>query len=209
MPFLSYTPTATRLVTLSESDGSERLKAATTNVSLEQLADGIKWLDDSKLDVAVDPRSVTRVQQAFFSTDDATKWSINQYGDAIQELTHTTAYASSPLLLPHGAVLTSVSVRVVAETGHGALPATMPAIHLIRHASPAHTSLGSASDSSGTPGAYESTHNITISGLSVTVDRTLYRYSVRLSGEAGANFVAGLQAFTVSCTYTIGSYDSD
>jgi hypothetical protein len=51
MAFVTYTPPAggTRLVTLSEADGSERLKAATTNVSLEQLARGVIWLDSNLL----------------------------------------------------------------------------------------------------------------------------------------------------------------
>lgn len=47
MSFVTYTPTPTRLVTLTEADGSEPLEAATTNISLEQMADGILWLDQN------------------------------------------------------------------------------------------------------------------------------------------------------------------
>jgi hypothetical protein len=53
MAFPAYTPTPTRLVTLSRADGSEKLRASTTNVSLEQLADGIAWLDQSKQETFV------------------------------------------------------------------------------------------------------------------------------------------------------------
>jgi hypothetical protein len=49
MAFPAYTPTPTRLVTRSRADGSEKLRASTTNVSLEQLADGIQWLDENRL----------------------------------------------------------------------------------------------------------------------------------------------------------------
>lgn len=46
MPFEDYTPTSTQLVTLSEADDDEPLEASTTNVSLEQLADGIVYVDN-------------------------------------------------------------------------------------------------------------------------------------------------------------------
>jgi hypothetical protein len=46
MPFGDYTPTPTQLITLSEADDEEDLAAATTNVSLEQLADAIAYLQD-------------------------------------------------------------------------------------------------------------------------------------------------------------------
>lgn len=44
MAFPPYTPTPTKLVTLARADGSELLSAATTNVSLEQLADAIAYI---------------------------------------------------------------------------------------------------------------------------------------------------------------------
>ncbi len=44
MSFPTYTPTPTEPGDLVEADGSEPLQAATTNVSLEQLADWIAWL---------------------------------------------------------------------------------------------------------------------------------------------------------------------
>lgn len=46
MPFADYTPSPVQLVTLSEADGSEPLGAGTTNVSLEQLADGVQYLNE-------------------------------------------------------------------------------------------------------------------------------------------------------------------
>lgn len=187
----------------------ELVRAEDIQEAVQALLNQDKSLEDHKLDAAAPSRSVTRIQQSFFSSDDLASWAINEYGDAVQALSTTTQHASCPLLLPHGAVLTSVSVAVLPSGGHGALPATMPVLHVIRHASPAHTSLGNASDSSADVSAYEATHSITVSGLSVTVDRTLHRHSVRLTGEAGANFAAGLTAYSVTCVYTIESYDSD
>lgn len=208
MGFPAYTPSPVRLVTLSEADGDENLSSATTNVSLEQLADGIKYLDDT-LVAATTSRSITRVQTSMFTASDASVWHIDQYGDADQLTNDIVESTTCPLPLPHGVVLTAVSVRVMGATGHAGLPGTMPTIHVIRHVMPAHTSLGTASDTSASVGAYEDVHSITVSGLNVTIDRTLYRYSVRLHGETGANFVLGLKAFAAICTYTITSYDSD
>lgn len=46
MPFPAYTPTPTQLVTLNEADDAEDPSAARTNVSLEQLADAIAYVQD-------------------------------------------------------------------------------------------------------------------------------------------------------------------
>ncbi len=46
MSFVAYTPTPVEPGDLSEADDQEPLAAATTNVSLEQLADWITWLKD-------------------------------------------------------------------------------------------------------------------------------------------------------------------
>ncbi len=46
MAFITYTPIAAKLGDLTYGDGNQLLTAATTNVSLEQLADGVKWLND-------------------------------------------------------------------------------------------------------------------------------------------------------------------
>lgn len=43
MAFIGYTPTPTKLVTLTYGDGNQTLSAATTNVSLEQLADAVAY----------------------------------------------------------------------------------------------------------------------------------------------------------------------
>lgn len=44
MSFVTYNPTAVRFESLSEADDQEQLSAATTNVSLEQIADGLLWV---------------------------------------------------------------------------------------------------------------------------------------------------------------------
>lgn len=155
-------------------------------------------------------RSITRIQPYFFVTEAPTVWTANFWGEAEQLLDNSTDPASCPIRVPHGAVLTAVSVRVAAVGGHGGLPGTMPRIFVTRHNDTgAHTSLGNQIDTSASTGTYQTAHDITLSGLSETIDRTLYRYSARLTGEAGANFIAGLRAVYVSCTYTITAYDED
>lgn len=212
---MSLTPALTGTATALPLPNTAPTPAAGELVRAEDIQEAVQALLnqdrslEAHLSAAVASRSVTRVQQAFFASTDLSVWTVNQYGDAEQQTNDTLNYATCPLLLPHGATLTQVYVRVLPSAGHGGLPGTMPVVSVIRHAMPAHTSLGSATDNSANVGAYEAVHNISVSGLSVSVDRSLYRYSVRLAGESGANFVAGMQAFAVVCTYTITSYDSD
>ncbi len=47
MAFITYTPTPVKLAGLTYADGNQGLAASTTNVSLEQLADAIAWLNDA------------------------------------------------------------------------------------------------------------------------------------------------------------------
>jgi hypothetical protein len=74
----------------------------------------------------------------------------------------------------------------------------MPGITLYRKpVSSAAVSLGSQSDLSANPAAYQTIHPITLSGLNVTVDRTANKYVVGFSSEGdigSSNAVLGLKA---------------
>ncbi|WP_438015007.1 hypothetical protein WMF18_29520 [Sorangium sp. So ce315] len=97
---------------------------------------------------------------------------------------------------PHGSTLTSVSIAVQPNT-HGSLPAVMPKLRVMRTSSNEITlqTVGSvATDASGSVGAYNSIHPITVTGLSEVIDRNQYNYFVKLEGEASTNSMTGLQA---------------
>ncbi|WP_434048056.1 MULTISPECIES: hypothetical protein [Sorangium] len=97
---------------------------------------------------------------------------------------------------PDGSTLTSVSI-VVQPNAHGSLPTVMPKLRVMRTSSNEITlqTVGSvATDASGSTGAYNSIHPITVSGLSEAVDRSQYNYFVKLEGEASTNSMTGLQA---------------
>jgi len=94
----------------------------------------------------------------------------------------------------YGVEITDVLARVHGDGGgvgtHGALPATMPAVTLFELDSTSGTgtvnNLGSQSDVSANVAAYETIHDITLTGLNaVAGDES--SYLVRLAGEAGAN----------------------
>ncbi|WP_437591483.1 hypothetical protein [Sorangium sp. So ce1000] len=147
-------------------------------------------------------RSVTRrTRSAPFG---ATNFSVD--ADSFVTQTSTSASAVSwELDVPHGATLTSVTIRVQPNT-HGSLPATMPQIRVLRTSSNEITGqiVGSVTaDSSGSVGAYNAAHSITISGLSEVIDRSQYNYYVKLEGEASTNSMTGLQAGTPKWTTTM------
>jgi hypothetical protein len=104
------------------------------------------------------------------------------------------------LPLPKGAVtITGVVVAVDgngAGASHSALPATMPTVELIRQplggGAPVSVS-GPQVDTSGTFGAYDTAHVISIGAIGHTIvaDNAYY---LKITGEAGANSVAGALA---------------
>ncbi len=95
---------------------------------------------------------------------------------------------------PRKGTLTQVVLRVQgswASAVHGALPTSMPAFKVWRVDinTGAKTQVGStATDASGTVGAYEAAHDITLSGLSESLEGRLYFIEVR--GEDDTNALA-------------------
>lgn len=99
--------------------------------------------------------------------------------------------------LPHGSVLTALSVQLKAAGAHVGLPAVMPSLALLRISLVDFTSgwstQGTQSDTSASVAIYQTLHSLTISGLSITVDRGQYAYYARLIGESGTNALNSLE----------------
>jgi hypothetical protein len=154
-------------------------------------------------------RVITRIQDTFGGFSSAS-WSRNSNGLWVQ-LTANTDEVLFPLNnLIDGASLTSVIVRVDGDLAgggsHGGLPATMPRLTVYRRDDGASlTQLGQATDSSSSVGAYDAAHEITVSGLTDTIDEAK-PYFASLRGESGANSIAAAFALIhLRATFTTTS----
>lgn len=111
--------------------------------------------------------------------------------------------------LPHNNVLSTLSLRWIGATGHSAFPGgapVMPSITLYRiDQDGTQTSIATVSDTSASAGAYEAAHSITLSSITHTIDRTLYRYVLEVAGETGANFISGGKALGLIATVAMTS----
>ena len=111
--------------------------------------------------------------------------------------------------LPHDNALATLVVRFQGASGHGAFPGgapgVMPTMTLRAVDADGETTLGTATDTSGTAGAYEAAHAITMSSISHVIDRELYRYVLTITAETGANFVANGKVLGLYCDVGITS----
>jgi hypothetical protein len=99
--------------------------------------------------------------------------------------------------MPHGSTLTALTAYLRGASGHAGLPAVMPSLALLRISNvdftAAWSTLGTQTDTSGNTTAYQAIHPVTISSLSVVVDRGLYSYYARVIGESSTNALNGLE----------------
>lgn len=107
--------------------------------------------------------------------------------------------------LQQGMSIRGMAGDIVGKNGHGALPATMPTVRLLKFArsigtaaatyiasGPAMTVVDTQSDLSANVAAYEVVHVVTKTLASPeVVDLANWNYFLQLNGEYGANFVAG------------------
>jgi hypothetical protein len=115
-----------------------------------------------------------------------------------------------PVIAPDGATITSVTVWYTGALGHAGLPAGMPTLSLrtVVLSTGAIAAIGTQSDTSGTTGALETYHAITLSGLSHVVERGTTVSFLRLLTESGANSVSGATISPVGLiTMTLASID--
>lgn len=120
-----------------------------------------------------------------------------------------------PIAVPPGDTLINVFVAMNGENGHGALPATMPIARIVRaDVEGTLTTLATRTDQSGSTGAYEAPHFILLQSGSLdsgsmpilATDEPLY---VIVSGETGANSIAGLEIGSITGNVTARSYRTD
>jgi hypothetical protein len=124
-------------------------------------------------------------------------------------------YLDVPLDLPDGCTLNFVHVYLAGATGlrtHSSLPGVMPKMRVFRikaltDVSDTMSSL--TTDPSASVATYDAVHAVpvTVNAFQV-IDRTLYRYFVRVQGEASTNAVASaLRLVGVAIEATITAQD--
>jgi hypothetical protein len=112
----------------------------------------------------------------------------------------------SGLDLPHGQVITEISVRLD-PANVGALPGTMPAIAITKfnRATGATTTFGTGTDTSASSVIYSALHDMTISGMSETIDRSTYHYYLGVVGSSGATPANDINMIGATATITCTS----
>lgn len=156
--------------------------------------------------LAYTSRSVTRVLPILLGEYDNTRAAFTS-GDYFTSTSTTTSTVTLPLVgLPNGATLNTVTVKFKGAAAHGGAPGTMPTLKVNRRGITAgsFTQLGTTTtDTYGSAGAYETTHDISVASIAHTIDRTANTYQLVFTFEGGANAVLGASLFAISATCTI------
>ncbi len=114
--------------------------------------------------------------------------------------------------LPDGCVVNEFHAILDGAPAHGALPGAMPSVALVKTDFTSGsvlvpTIVSTQTDTSASVAAYELAHTVSKTGLTETVTRSTHRYFIAITGEGGANFVAGLAVYAVKVVYTIAAMD--
>ena len=108
---------------------------------------------------------------------------------------NSTDQLMQPLSAGHGEIVTEVRIWVVgAETTRPAAPLSFEILVVNLSTGATTTTLGPFTDAAangGAAGQYGGVHAISSGAISITVDRTQYRYLVVVSGESGSGSTSG------------------
>ena len=126
-------------------------------------------------------------------------------GGIYQALVSTSADLMFQVDLPHGAVITSVTATIDPAGGHGGvMPNSTPSLTLLRidDTGTSNTLIG-VGDPTTPAASYEGLHSFSATlGTPHVVDRTVNRYAIRVTNEAGANAVSGLRLICLKITWS-------
>ena len=181
------------------------VSASTFNIPLEALADRTAWLKARLLGERNVP--LVSVFSSGFAFTVAGGPGSNAYGYA--QSSTTTPLVTIPIHIPQPGTaeikIIQARVRYRAATGHGALPAIKPAIHVDAQGASggAIVQLGLVFDAPADVTAYESASG---RDLILTLNNTLTTsdsYYLTFQGESGANSLTGLLLTLVSVTYDL------
>lgn len=152
-------------------------------------------------------QSQTRWDNMVFGEYDAARFTIdNLEGAAITTSTSQGYFYFKLNDLPHGNVLTSVSVYFTGPPTNAAEPAQLPRLEVYKRAltTGTATQIGSTTtDTYGSSAAYKAKHLITVGSLSETIDRTANVYYGYFRSESGANAAIDARVEHVGVVATI------
>lgn len=178
--------------------------SGTLRAVVQYIADHLASLTSSLDAVKIPLINVTRMLAVPPFGSLSTHWSFDQDGDLI-DLDASGSLLVYPLDLPHGQSLSSVSVTILPNSGHSALPQFPPQALLLRKNVATNTvsTLSFKVDAPANPAAYELIHAVTTPLIAHTIDRTAYRYYLRFSGENGSNALSG--GLILGASYTVAA----
>lgn len=125
-------------------------------------------------------------------------WTQNDVGGAGREL-----YWSVPHM-PASVLLKEVRVQIIGDS-HSSLPAQQPTLKVFEAnlSGGSVSALGTLQDTAASVGAYETLHNLEITGLSKDLSDTTKKYIIELEGEYSTNAVQfGLYVLAVEIVTT-------
>jgi hypothetical protein len=130
-------------------------------------------------------------------------WTAILGGTRFQQVAGSSSAVGWIFYVPAGSVITSVSVYVDPNSGHGALPATMPMLQLMEldPATSGSVQIDATSDTTAVIATYEAPHTITSPVLNYTVSAARLILA-RVYGEYGANSVGDGLFYPPVLTYT-------
>lgn len=145
------------------------------------------------------------VNRRFISNDtnqDASTWWDYDVSGQPEQVASSSATVIFPVhMLPQGVTITQVRMYIDPQSGHADLPGGMPAITLYSYQPGiVRTTEGTQTDTSANVTAYQATHDVTLSGLSVSTSGKAFEIAVR--GEFGSDWVTGLRVRYIDLTYT-------
>ena len=146
-------------------------------------------------------QQLTRIVRSFPIFATPASWSVNAAGRVTCTVT-TGDTAIYCLDLPNGATIDTITMTVIGG-GNAALPGNMPRFRVHRHVISIDSSLSTsdAIDGSANVGAYNAVHEITMSGIALSVTNDM-RWHIEFDSESGANATAGFTIVGVKVTMT-------
>lgn len=188
-------------------DGNDPRTVASLLTMIEALADRTAYLASLKHVQGSVQRWLTSA-----SYDPAT-WSDNinvgLSGKGAWKQGATSGVVTFPLTIPHASTITAIRAKIEPATTHPGLPGGLPfwQLYEVDPINRTTTVLQLANDPSVSLGGYETPHEISATGLAITVDKQNKTYFVKFQGENGANFVIGSFLWGIRVTFTTSVLD--
>lgn len=216
----SYSGTNTYPASTTLPDDGDPQTAASVNVFAADTLDRTTYLK-TRVDTLLLPstnatelyplatRSVTRVIKGHPLWEPA-NWGFDLPAGRLTDIVGDGVSLVYPIEVPHGAMITALSVSIKPVNSHVALPATRPTIVFSTFdlATGTVTTVATVADPTAPFGSYNLVHGFGVSGLTTLVNNQLKLYRLEFTSESGANSITGLQIFGANVTFDVAQVDA-